>query len=60
MAMQYRVDPHSQKPIYKIKPYFQSSRISVRLEVSDKETSKRHVNLFLEDIDTSKSEDENI
>lgn len=62
MAMKYKVEPHIVKNLFTKSnhtfrvPEFQRNYV---WKVSDKETSKRHVNLFLEDIDTSKSEDEN-
>ena len=62
MEMKYKVEPHVVKNLFTKSshtfrvPEFQRNYV---WKVSEKETSKRHVNLFLEDIDTSKTEDEN-
>ena len=62
MELQFKVEHHFVKNLFTKAnhtfrvPEFQRNYV---WKVSDKETSKRHVNLFLEDIDTSKSEVEN-
>ena len=63
MSMKYKVEPHIVGNLFTKSshsfrvPEFQRNYV---WKVNDKETSQqRHVNLFLEDIDTSKTEDEN-
>ena len=60
--MKYKVTPHVVKDLFTKSnhtfrvPEFQRNYV---WKVNEKETSARHVNLFLEDIDTSQTEDEN-
>lgn len=60
--MKYKVEPHVVKNLFSKTnssfrvPEFQRNYV---WKVSERETSKRHVNLFLEDIDIAKTEDEN-
>ena len=62
MAMKYKVTPHVVKDLFTKSnhtfrvPEFQRNYV---WKVNEKETSARHVNLFLEDIDNSQTEDEN-
>jgi uncharacterized protein with ParB-like and HNH nuclease domain len=62
MEMKYKVEPHVVKNLFTKSshtfrvPEFQRNYV---WKVSEKETSKRHVNLFLEDMDNSRTDDEN-